>query len=90
MPYLVTVYGLYWANHWVARFRGRQVEDVPGGFLQVGQGGLAAQQHGAGVDLVHEVEALEFDVLTPVNLIAPALLTSASMPPKCWLAWASA
>ncbi|MNY56227.1 hypothetical protein D3C86_1922840 [compost metagenome] len=36
---------------------------MPCGFLQVGQGSLAAQQHGARVDLVHQVEALEFDVL---------------------------
>ncbi|MNI72302.1 hypothetical protein D3C73_1282360 [compost metagenome] len=39
-----------------------QVEDVPGGLLQVGQGGLAAQQYGAGVDLMHQVEALELQV----------------------------
>ncbi|MNT28852.1 hypothetical protein D3C72_1645640 [compost metagenome] len=51
-----------------------QVEDVSTGLLQIGQRCLTAQQNGAGVDLVHQVETLEFDVLNPGQFDRPGVV----------------
>ncbi|MNY11785.1 hypothetical protein D3C86_1448330 [compost metagenome] len=44
------------------------------GLLQVRQRSLAAQQYGAGVDLVHQVKTLEFEVLNPGELDRPGIV----------------
>ncbi|MNK92398.1 hypothetical protein D3C87_1125210 [compost metagenome] len=44
------------------------------GLLQVRQRSLAAQQDGAGVDLVHQVKTLEFEVLDPGQLDRPGVV----------------
>ena len=55
--------------------RRRQAEDVAvGAPAQVGQGGLAADQHRAGVDLVHQVEALGLQLLHPDQADRPGVV----------------